>query len=228
MTSESVAMELTVMELRLGICTKALVHAGSTALSSSPRSDPLGGNPFRFQFQWFDLYLWLRCVFLNVYVYLNLGNTIWSIDWQPQSLQKSHVISLSLSYVHILERPALLRNAIRLSNLLRFQRFLDFLAEQLMQKTENVSASRSKFVLRFGWRWLLAFMIVKHLPRLLQMPTWMLLLVGDKLGLGRQGSFPNSPPFKHIHLSKDIQPPLGACCWSWNDCCWAPQNVKWS
>ena len=51
MTSESVAMELTVMELRLGICTKASVHAGLTALSSSPRSDPLGGNPFRFRFQ---------------------------------------------------------------------------------------------------------------------------------------------------------------------------------
>lgn len=106
-------MELTVMELRLGICTKALVHAGSTALSSSPRSDPLGGNPFRFQFQWFDLYLWLRCVFLNVYVYLNLGNTIWSIDWQPESLQKSHVISLSLSHMstssndqHCFETPS--------------------------------------------------------------------------------------------------------------------------
>ena len=60
------------------------------------------------------------------------------------------------------------------------------------------------------------------------MPTWMLLLVGDKLGLGRQGSFTNSPPFKHIHLSKDFQPPLGACCWSWNDCCRDPQNVNWS
>lgn len=68
----------------------------------------------------------------------------------PKLAKVSCHLSLSLSYVHILERPALLRNAIRLSNLLRFQRFLDFLAEQLMQKTENVSASRSKFVLRFG------------------------------------------------------------------------------
>ena len=84
--------------------------------------------------------------------------------------------------------------------------------------------------MRFDSRWLLAFMIVNHLfvPRLLQMPTWMLLLVGDKLGLGRQGSSTNSPPFKHIQLSKDFQPPLGACCWSWNDCCRDPQNVNWS
>lgn len=73
----------------------------------------------------------------------------------PKLAKVSCHLSLSLSfsyyeYVHILEQPALFRNAIRLSDLTRFQRFLDFLAEQLMQKTENVSASRSKFVLRFG------------------------------------------------------------------------------
>ena len=49
-------------------------------------------------------------------------------------------LSLSHSHAHILEHRALFRNA-RLSNLMRFQRFWDFLVEQLMQKAENVSES---------------------------------------------------------------------------------------